>query len=81
MSLLNHIQTEKSNSVASKCKTCATLKRLTPEDRDDFIEAVSSGIFASLLSRAINTRLGELDIDDTLSESSVKAHIRNGHVV
>jgi len=80
MSLLKHIQTAQTPRTP-KCKTCSLLNDMTVEDRTDFKDAVDESVPASVLSRAINGRLAEMNIDTTVSESSVKAHIRNGHTL
>jgi len=63
---------------AQKCKTCATLDALTDEDRADFTDALGK-YPGSIIARALNARLIELGREDTVSEESVRRHIRDGH--
>ena len=61
-----------------RCKTCVTLGALTAEDRADFTAAVGK-YPGSIIARALNARLPELGREDTVSEESVRRHIRDGH--
>ncbi|MDA8438596.1 MAG: hypothetical protein M0Z51_07025 [Propionibacterium sp.] len=62
-----------------RCKTCTTLDRLTEDDRVEFVSAVKAKVPGSILARAVTARLAELSIDEALSETAVRAHIRDGH--
>lgn len=77
MSLAELIRVQ-STPARPRCKTCATLDRLTEQDRADFDAAVQVGVAGSVLARAITARLAEIGSADTLSESSVRLHLR-GH--
>jgi len=61
-----------------RCKTCANLDALTDEDRADFTAAIGK-YPGSIIARALNARLPELGREDTVSEESVRRHIRDGH--
>lgn len=61
-----------------KCRTCIVLTKVTAEDRTEF-EAARGAVPASILAKALSARLHELDIDETVGESSVRTHIRERH--
>ena len=61
-----------------KCRTCVILAQMSDEDRADFDAGVVAHP-ASVLARAITTKLLELGRTDTISEGSVRKHIRDGH--
>ena len=61
-----------------KCRTCTILAQMSDEDRADFESAVGAHP-ASVIARAITAQLLERGRTDTISESSVRKHIRDGH--
>ena len=76
MSLAAHLTAQIQPRV--KCRTCIILTQLSAEDRADFSSA--AGTYpASVIGRAINAQLTELGRTDTVSEGSVRKHIRDGH--
>ena len=76
MSLAAHITAQVQPQV--KCKTCTILAQMSDEDRADFDAAVVAHP-ASVIARAITAELVEQGRADTVSESSVRKHIREGH--
>jgi len=76
MSLAAHITAQIQPRV--KCRTCTILAQMSDEDRADFDAAVGTHP-ASVIARAITAQLLELGRTDTISESSVRKHIREGH--
>ena len=76
MSLAAHITAQIHPLV--KCRTCTLLAQLSDEDRADFGSA--AGTYpASVIARAIAAELLELGRTDSVSEGSVRKHIRDGH--
>ena len=76
MSLAAHLTAQIQPRV--KCMTCIILAQLSDEDRADFGSA--AGTYpASVIARALNAQLTELGREDTVSEGSVRKHIRDGH--
>ena len=76
MSLAAHITAQIHPQV--KCRTCVILAQMSDEDRADF-DAVVGTHPASVIARAITAELAEQGKADTVSESSVRKHIREGH--
>jgi len=76
MSLAAHITAQIHPLV--KCRTCTILAQLSNEDRADFATAAGAHP-ASVIARAIAAELLELGRTDTISEGSVRKHIRDGH--
>jgi len=76
MSLAAHITAQIQPRV--KCRTCVILAQLSDEDRADFAAAAGTHP-SSVIARAISAQLLELGRTDTISEGSVRKHIRDGH--
>jgi hypothetical protein len=61
------------------CKTCQVLGDLDAADRTDFAACRDVGVSGAVLARALTSRLAEMGDSRTLSEGSVRTHIRDGH--